>query len=111
MGLRTRLLVSSSAGLTLGVCVLTVENPARSAILCLILFKIADEHWQMLTYNEVSSGVRTTLPALCPLQAWVVIPLTRISSVRPSNIDSGSSLCPLRTQHMPPVYPPWPPGV
>ena len=44
MGLRIRLLVSSSARLTQGDCVLTVDNVARSsmvaAILCLTLTKI-----------------------------------------------------------------------
>ena len=45
MGLRTRLLVSSIVGLTLGDCVLTVDDVTRSsiivAILCLTLCKIA----------------------------------------------------------------------
>ena len=53
MGLRTPLLVSSSARLTLGVCVLTVENSARSAIVYLTLCKIVDEHSQMLTKRSV----------------------------------------------------------
>ena len=40
MDLRTRLLVSSSTRLTLGVCVLAVDNVARLFILCLTLCKI-----------------------------------------------------------------------
>ena len=34
----------------------------------------------------MSSDLRTALPAFCPLQAAVIFPLTRISSVRPSSV-------------------------
>ena len=98
-----------------GDCVLTVDDVARSsmivAILCFTFCKIAIALLlrRALPSNEVSSGVHTVLPALCPSQAAVVIPPIRISSVRPSNVDYSSHR-PLGVQHRPPVWLPWPPG-
>ena len=73
---------------------MTVDNIARSsmvaAILCLTLCKIA-------------------LPLHCPLQAVVVIPLIRISTVCPSNVGY-SSHHPIGAQHRPLVHLPWLPG-
>ena len=110
IGLRTRLLVSSRARLALGDCVLTVDDITRSsAILCFTFCKIALPLRRALPPDEVSSGVRTALLALCPSQAVVVIPLTRASSVRPSNIDYSTHR-PLGALHRPPVYPTWPSG-
>ena len=91
MGLRTRLLVSNRARLTLGDCVLTVDDVARSSMIvtipCLTLGKITSI--RNCLRNEVSSGVRTAQQALYSLEAAVVIP-PRISNARPSNVDYSS---------------------
>ena len=76
-----------------GDCALTVDDVVRSsmivAILCFTFCKIAIALLlrRALPSNDVSSGVRTALPALCPLQAAVVIPLT----VSPASVRRTST--------------------
>ena len=116
MGLRSRFLVSSSAMLTLGDCVLTVDNVTCGSVVAAIFY---------LTLCRITLPLRrafaTAYITNCPL-AFVPrcqhsIPcklrlsfLTCISSVGPPNVDSDSTHRPLGAQHRPPVYPPLPPG-
>ena len=80
---------------------LTVENSARSAILCLTLYKIADEYSQMHTKRSVLwRSYRATSTLSLASLGYHCIPLTRISSVR----HSDSSLCPLGTQRLPYIH-------
>ena len=89
MGLGTRLLVSSSAGLTLGVYMLTVDNVARSsmvaAILCPTICKIA-----LLRRLALATAYITKCPLAfvqrcqysVPYKPWLSFHLQR-----PSNVD------------------------
>ena len=105
IGLRTRLLASSRARVALGDCILTVDDVARSsmivAILCFTFCKIALPLRRALPSNEVSSGVRTALPALCPSQTAVVVPPPHLQRpsvehrllVSPSSWNSAQASC------------------
>ena len=111
MSLRSPVLVSSSARLTLGGCVVTVDNGARrfSALHSARAHPRFDERRNCL-HNEVSSyRAARTLP-LASRGCHSSHP--HLSSAphlqRPSNV--GLSHSPLGAQHRPPVYPRWPSG-
>ena len=117
MGLRSRFLVSSSPRLTLGDCVLTVNNVTCSsmvaAILCLTLCKIALPLRRAFATASITNCPLAFVPRCqhsIPCKSRLSFLSTRISSVRPPNIDSDSSHRPLGAQHRRSVYPSLPPG-